>query len=61
MLLDTMEDKFDEAFAVWPERYYVIQSEKLVHVFFPDSEFGFDTTTMLKLLESFAHPQASDT
>jgi len=55
MLLDTMEDKFDEEFAVWPERFFVLQSEKMLRVFYPDSEFGFDSTTMLETLEGIAN------
>jgi len=54
MLLDTMTDEFDAKFAVWPERYYVIQRGKMEHVFFPEIEFGFDHDEMFNLLIRFA-------
>jgi len=50
ILLDSMNNAFDYAFAVWPERYYIVKSGKMEHVFYPQSEFGFDHAEMLKKL-----------
>jgi len=54
MLLDTMSDGFDKAFAIWPERYYVIAGGKVEHVFMPDHEFGFDQDNMYELLRQLS-------
>jgi len=40
--LDSMENKFDEAFAVWPERYYTINDGHMWDVAEPTTEFGYD-------------------
>jgi len=54
ILMDKMEDTFDRAYAVWPERYYVIQQGIMEHVFYPTTEFGFDHQNMLRVLNVFA-------
>jgi len=56
ILLDTMLDEFDQKFAVWPERYYIVKSETMAHVFYPTTEFGFDHAQMEELLRNFAEP-----
>jgi len=43
MLMDTMENKFDDLYAVWPERYYVIMPDKTIgYISVPTDEFGVD-------------------
>lgn len=46
ILYDTMENLFDEEFAVWPERYYMIQNKIFSVLYEPTTEFGFDRNTM---------------
>lgn len=50
ILLDNMNDEFDDNYAVWPERYYIIQNGVMKHIFYPTIEFGFDHFEMLTLL-----------
>jgi len=50
IIYDTMENCFDNAFAVWPERYYLIKSGKVEHIFSPSVEFGFDRDEIGKVL-----------
>jgi len=52
ILLDTMEDQFDTKFAVWPERYYIVKSQVMEHLFYPSHEFGFDHNEMLAKLQA---------
>jgi len=51
VLIDNMADEFDKNYAVWPERYYVINNGIMQHVFYPTTEFGFDRDEMLALLK----------
>jgi len=60
MLVDTMSDDFDAKFAIWPERYYVIQGGKVKHVFMPTHEFGFDHEAMYSLLQEIIAPPKED-
>jgi len=39
---DTMTNEFDQQFAIWPERYYIIKDNKIDFVCEPTDEFGFD-------------------
>jgi len=59
MLYDTMADEFDKAFAVWPERYYIMQNKTMAEVFSPTIEFGFDREKMYDVLCSFYAGTAS--
>jgi len=54
MLLDTMQDSFDNVFAVWPERYYFIKDGKMEHIGMPTSEFGYDRKSLHWTLRKFA-------
>jgi len=40
--LDTMENAFDKAFAVWPERYYIVLNGVLEYVAEPTHEYGYN-------------------
>jgi len=57
ILLDSMSDEFDNAFSIWPERYYVLKNNLVEHVFKPKHEFGFDHDKMYSLLKKLAEPQ----
>jgi len=46
VVLDTMTNEFDKAFAVWPERYYIAYEDQMVFVAEPTHEFGFDRTVL---------------
>jgi len=54
ILLDNIYDLFDRTYAVWPERYYVMQHDKMAYIFNPTTEFGFDHQDMLKVLNDYA-------
>lgn len=42
-VVDTMDNQFNQLFAVWPERYYVIRRDGHVwHRSMPHSEFGYN-------------------
>lgn len=51
VVVDTMSDEFDRAFAVWPERYFVVRDGKMVLVAKPTNEFGFDRGDLQHWLE----------
>jgi len=42
IVLDSMSDEFDKAYAVWPERFFLAKNNEMVQVFYPTVEFGFD-------------------
>eukprot|EP00939_MAST-03C_sp_MAST-3C-sp1_P004549 g4549.t1 len=48
---DTMRDEFDEAFAVWPERYFAVRGGKVALVAEPTNEFGYDRGILEHWLE----------
>jgi len=48
---DDMDDKFDNLFSVWPERYFIIKDGKFVRIFQPSTSFGFDRKKILEDLE----------
>lgn len=42
-VVDGMTNAFDEAFAVWPERFYVVDNDRTMYlVGYPTNEFGYD-------------------
>jgi len=51
MMYDTMADEFDKAYAVWPERYYLVKDSKMVQIFSPTVDFGFDRDAMRREIE----------
>lgn len=50
-MYDTMADEFDKAYAVWPERYFIVKDGKMVRVFSPTQDFGFDREAMRREIE----------
>jgi len=52
IVLDTITDEFDKAYAVWPERFFIAKQNNLVKVFMPEVEFGFDMEKMKQILDS---------
>jgi len=56
VLYDTMDDTFDNLYAVWPERYYIVCDGLIDVVFSPTVDFGFDRETMERAL-TIRHPQ----
>jgi len=52
MLVDTMANEFDNNFASWPERFYIVQGNKLMLVGEPTTEFGFDREIIRSALNS---------
>jgi len=51
IMYDTMEDEFDKEYAVWPERYYIVKDGKMVQIFSPTTDFGFDREAMRREIE----------
>jgi hypothetical protein len=56
VLVDTMENEFDAKFASWPERFYIVQDNKLALVGEPTNEFGFDREVIRSTLKSMLPP-----
>jgi len=53
VLVDTMENEFDNQYAVWPERYFVANNNMiLTSVGFPASEMGFSHNMIDVAIES---------
>jgi len=52
ILYDGMRNFFDEQFAVWPERYYLIRAGKMENIWSPTTEFGFDRDQIYATLSS---------
>jgi len=50
MYYDTMTNEFDNQFAVWPERYFIIKDGKFSNIFKPTVEFGFDRQSIESVL-----------
>jgi hypothetical protein len=42
MVVDTMENHFDEAFGAWPVRFFIVQDNVLVYKAQPNSEFTYE-------------------
>jgi len=61
VIYDTMKDKFDEAFAVWPERYYIIIQDgdgpHMGWIFYPNVEVGYDRARIEEVLEAVSSGQ----
>jgi len=53
MMVDTMENQFDETFAAWPLRFYVIQNGKLVFKAQPNvQEYAYDPVELSRWLKT---------
>jgi len=50
VMYDTMTNEFDQYYAVWPERYYIIKDNKMDFIFSPTVEFGFNRDQLEKKL-----------
>jgi len=50
VLYDGMDNAFDEIFAVWPERYFLIFNNKVQYIWYPTTEFGFNRNHMEELI-----------
>jgi len=42
LLVDLMDNNFDQYYSSWPERFYIIEDCKMVLVGHPSTEFGYD-------------------
>jgi len=54
ILLDLMTNDFDSKFAVWPERYFIVQGGRLNFIAEPTNEFGFDLVQLLIKIDFYA-------
>jgi len=50
VLYDGMENSFNETFAVWPERYFLMFNNKVQYIWYPTTEFGFNRLHMEELI-----------
>jgi hypothetical protein len=50
MLVDTMNNTFQQTFSVWPLRFYIIHQGKIVVKAQPTEAFGYDFTQIKKWL-----------
>lgn len=60
MLVDTMDNEFDNAFAAWPERFYIVKKGQFAMVGMPTTEFGFDRKNLGAILEHHLKEPHSD-
>jgi len=51
ILVDTMKNTFDNLFASWPERFYILENGKMELIGFPTNEFGYDRGTLQNWLD----------
>jgi len=42
ILVDDMDNNFNGKYAAWPERYYIIQDEKMKLIAEPSTEYGYN-------------------
>eukprot|EP00037_Helgoeca_nana_P013078 m.119869 g.119869 ORF g.119869 m.119869 type:complete len:133 (+) comp21821_c0_seq2:1043-1441(+) len=52
--VDTIDNAFGEAFAVWPERFFVIRGGTVTFISQPCNEFGFDRSELEAVLNDCA-------
>lgn len=58
VLIDSMENHFQEAYAVWPERFFIIDScGKLAHISEPCTELGFDRYCIEEWLQRYVREE----
>jgi len=53
--LDTMQNSFDNAFAVWPERYYIAYNGVFQYVASPTTEYGYDRHVLKSQIDSLSN------
>jgi len=51
ILVDGMDNAFAKAYAVWPERFFVIEDSRLSYISKPCNELGFDRSEIQAHLE----------
>jgi len=55
MMVDSLENGFNDVFACWPFRYYIIDKGRIVHKAEPlPVTFAYDITTIEPLLKELA-------
>jgi len=52
VLVDTMDNNFDNAYACWPERFFIIEHDKMAMIGHPSNEFGYERDLIVKWLRS---------
>jgi len=53
IVLDTMSNTFDLTYAIWPERYYIVNNGIIYSVGMPTTEFGYDRKNLEYLIKRF--------
>jgi len=42
MVVDSIENQFDDSFGAWPVRFFIVQNGRVVFKAQPNEEFGYD-------------------
>jgi len=53
VVVDSMDNQFNNNFHVWPERYFLFSGYNLEYVSKPTNEFGFDRLQLRSVIGSF--------
>jgi len=53
ILIDSMSNLFDNGYAVWPERYFIIHNYKMKLIAVPNKETGYDRKELSYLLGTY--------
>lgn len=52
-VVDSIDNRFNSEFHVWPERYFLFSGHSLEYVSQPSTEFGFDRLELRSILGTF--------
>jgi len=52
ILVDKMDNNFDQKYASWPERFYIIKNKTMEMIGYPCIEFGYDRTIIQRWLNN---------
>jgi hypothetical protein len=54
MLVDPMENEFDNTFAAWPERWWIVMNQKIEVIALP-TELGYDRADLIDGIKKILH------
>jgi len=52
ILVDGMENKMCSVWGAWPERYFILKDQQVLHALVPDNLFGYDRLRVRRILRS---------
>jgi hypothetical protein len=53
--VDSMDNKFETAYSVWPERFFIIEDGKFAHIADPYTQFGFHRDHIENWLQNYVN------